>query len=34
MSVQRFPVSMWFDAFQIKRRAIASNKRKEERAAA
>ena len=25
---------MWFDAFQIKRRAIASNKRKEERAAA
>lgn len=25
---------MWFDAFQIKRRAIAANKRKEERAAA
>ena len=25
---------MWFDAFQIKRRAIASNKRREERAAA
>lgn len=25
---------MWFDAFQIKRRAIASNKRKEERSAA
>ena len=25
---------MWFDAFQIKRRAIASNKRKEERASA
>ena len=25
---------MWFDAFQIKRRAIAANRRKEERAAA
>lgn len=25
---------MWFDAFQIKRRAVAANKRKEERAAA